>query len=99
MTSLAKNRIESIDLLKGLVMVIMALDHTRDFFHDAAFVYEPTDVSQTSLGIFFTRFITDFCAPAFSLLAGTSAYFVGLRKSSNELSVFLFKRGSLANLY
>jgi uncharacterized membrane protein len=92
MTSPTQNRIESIDLLKGLVMVIMALDHTRDYFHFCAPIYDPTDPAQTSLAIFFTRWITHFCAPAFSFLAGISAFLVGRRKNKGELSVFLFKR-------
>lgn len=81
MTSLTKNRIESIDLLKGLVMGIMALDHTRDYFHAAAYHFDPTDPAVTSLPIYFTRWITHFCAPAFSFLAGLSAYMVGKRKT------------------
>lgn len=92
-TTLTKYRIESIDLLKGLVMVIMALDHTRDYFHYSAMQYDPTDVHHTTLPIFFTRFITHFCAPTFSFLAGMSAFMVGRRKSKRELSGFLFKRG------
>ncbi|MEO6669496.1 MAG: heparan-alpha-glucosaminide N-acetyltransferase domain-containing protein [Ferruginibacter sp.] len=86
-------RIESIDLLKGLVMVVMALDHTRDYFHFSAFYFDPADPLQTTLPIFFTRWITHFCAPTFSFLAGLSAYMVGRRKSKQQLSGFLFKRG------
>jgi uncharacterized membrane protein len=86
-------RIQSIDLLKGLVMVIMALDHVRDYFHYSAFMFDPTNPTQTSWPIFFTRFITHFCAPAFSFLAGVSAFMIGKRKPINELSGFLFKRG------
>jgi len=74
-------------------MVLMALDHTRDFFHYSAFMFSPTDLTQTTLPIFFTRFITHFCAPAFSFLAGLSAFMVGKRKSPSELSGFLLKRG------
>ena len=92
-TTLTKYRIESIDLLKGLVMVIMALDHTRDYFHFSAFYFDPTDPAQSTLPIFFTRFVTHFCAPAFSFLAGMSAFIVGKRKSKSELSTFLLKRG------
>jgi uncharacterized membrane protein len=93
MTTIAKQRIQSIDLLKGIVMVIMALDHVRDYFHYSAYIYDPTDPTQTSLPIFFTRFITHFCAPTFCFLAGTSAFMVGKRKSKSELSGFLLKRG------
>jgi len=93
MTTQTKPRIESIDLLKGLVMVIMALDHTRDYFHSAAFLFDPSDPTQSTLPIFFTRWITDFCAPAFSFLAGLSAFMIGKRKSPSELSGFLLKRG------
>ena len=93
MTAITKTRIESIDLLKGLVMVIMALDHVRDYFHYSAFMFDPTDPTQTTLPIFFTRFLTHFCAPAFSFLAGLSAFMIGKRKSPSELSSFLLKRG------
>ena len=93
MTDIRKTRIKSIDLLKGLVMIIMALDHVRDYFHYSAFFFDPTDPLKTTLPIYFTRFITNFCAPAFSFLAGLSAFMVGKRKSKNELSAFLLKRG------
>jgi len=83
----------SLDLLKGLVMIIMAIDHTRDYFHADAFLFDPTDPEKTNAAIFFTRWITHFCAPAFSLLAGISAYLVGMRKSKAELSKFLLSRG------
>ena len=92
-TPLNRKRIESIDLLKGLVMVIMALDHTRDYFHYSAFFFDATDPTQTTWPIFFTRFITHFCAPAFSFLAGISAFMIGKRKPIDELSSFLIKRG------
>lgn len=93
MNKTSSQRIISLDILKGLVMIIMTLDHVRDYFHYDAFFYDPTDLSQTSPALFLTRFITHFCAPVFVLLAGTSAYLVGRRMSKNELSVWLLKRG------
>jgi len=93
MTFFSKNRIESIDLLKGLVMVIMALDHTRDYFFQSSSLSDLTDPATTTVSIYVTRWISHFCAPAFSFLAGISACLVGKRKTKNELSVFLIKRG------
>ena len=93
MATLVKNRIESIDLLKGLVMVIMALDHVREYFHASNSLFDPADPERSYLFLFFTRWITHFCAPTFSFLAGLSAYMAGKKKTKNELSVFLLSRG------
>jgi uncharacterized membrane protein len=70
-----RHRLNSIDLLRGLVMVVMALDHTRDFF--SASGQNPRDIAVPAL--FLTRWITDYCAPTFMLLAGVSAYLYGTR--------------------
>lgn len=89
----AGKRIVSIDILRGAVMIIMALDHVRDYFHTGAFQSDPLDLSVTTPGLFFTRWITHFCAPVFVFLSGMSAYLSGQRKTKAELSLFLIKRG------
>jgi uncharacterized membrane protein len=71
----------------------MALDHVRDFFHDKALIEDPTNLATTTPILFFTRWITHFCAPVFVFLAGTSAFFQKARKSTKELSWFLISRG------
>jgi uncharacterized membrane protein len=86
-------RIESIDLLRGIVMIIMALDHVRDYFHYDAFMYNPTDLLKTNVPLFFTRWITHYCAPVFVFLAGISAYLYGVKKTRKDLSFFLLTRG------
>jgi len=91
--SVVARRIESIDLLRGIVMIIMALDHVRHFFHQPAYFYEPTDLDHTTLSLFFTRWVTHFCAPIFVFLAGVSAYLYGVHKTKREVSQYLFSRG------
>ena len=99
LTVTGRYRIDSIDVLRGLVMVIMALDHVRDFFHRVIveggdeLATGPTDLDSTTPALFFTRWITHFCAPIFVFLAGSSSYLLGLKKTKKELSSFLMKRG------
>jgi uncharacterized membrane protein len=88
-----KHRIQSIDILRGAVMIIMAIDHSRDYFHLHAFDDDPTNLATTTPFLFFTRFITHFCAPVFLLLSGTSAFLAGQKRSRQEHSMFLIKRG------
>ena len=88
-----KPRIASIDIMRGIVMVIMALDHTRDYFHIDTGLFDPTDLTKTNPILFFTRWITHFCAPTFVFLSGVSASITRQRKSKKELSIFLLTRG------
>ncbi|HKH93267.1 MAG TPA: heparan-alpha-glucosaminide N-acetyltransferase domain-containing protein, partial [Gemmatimonadaceae bacterium] len=90
----ARTRVDSIDLLRGLVMVIMMLDHTRDYFSAAHFQFDPTDLTKTSVALFLTRWITHYCAPVFFFLAGTGAYLKRARGATPaEMSAFLVSRG------
>jgi uncharacterized membrane protein len=85
-------RLVSVDVLRGLAMVIMALDHTRDFM--ASVQFAPEDLARTYGVLFFTRFITHFCAPVFCFLAGTGAFLATSRgKSIQQVSRFFFTRG------
>lgn len=90
----ARQRIDSIDLLRGIVMVIMMLDHTRDFVHSQGLFGDPTNLQTTTVSLFLTRWITHFCAPVFVFLAGTGAYLQWSKgKSKGALSRFLLTRG------
>jgi len=87
-------RVQAVDILRGLVMVIMALDHTRDYVDAAAMAFPPEDLMQTTPAIFFTRWITHVCAPVFMFSAGTSAYLRLQRGATRAaLSRFLWTRG------
>lgn len=89
-----RTRIESIDLLRGLVMIVMVLDHTRDYVHRLGAFGDPTDLATTTFMLFMTRWITHFCAPAFVFLAGVSACLQRAKgTSARDLSQFLWTRG------
>src|SRR5690349_18297950 len=85
-------RLTSIDMLRGLVIVIMAIDHTRDFFSQSMTI-DPMNDPNAGLALALTRWITHFCAPVFVFLAGTSAGLMVARKSGPDLWRFLFTRG------
>ncbi|HEX7137573.1 MAG TPA: heparan-alpha-glucosaminide N-acetyltransferase domain-containing protein, partial [Vicinamibacterales bacterium] len=85
-----RTRLESVDVLRGVVMILMALDHVRDFFGGTV---SPVNIAQTTAPLFFTRWITHFCAPVFFTLTGTGAYLAGRRRSVGDLSQFLIVRG------
>src|SRR5262245_34727489 len=91
------SRLDSIDMVRGIVMVLMALDHVRDYMSSAALGperFDPMDPSQTTPAYFFTRWVTHFCAPTFVFLAGTGAVLAGSRGSTKgQLSWFLLSRG------
>jgi uncharacterized membrane protein len=90
----ARARLNSVDTVRGLVMVFMALDHVREFFHVYAKTLDPLDPARTWTALFFTRWITHFCAPTFVFLAGAGAFLSARRgKTKKELSWFLLTRG------
>ena len=94
-SALSRPRLDAIDIVRGIVMVLMALDHVKHYFGRADFQFDAVDLAQpTTPAIFLTRWITHFCAPTFVFLAGTSAFLYGTRgKSKAELSWFLVRRG------
>ena len=85
-------RLSSIDMLRGLVIVVMAIDHVRDFFMVAAAI-DPMANPDIGAALFFTRWITHYCAPVFVFLAGTSAGLMTARRTPSALGAFLFTRG------
>jgi uncharacterized membrane protein len=102
--ALRRARLDSVDALRGAVMIIMALDHVRDFVHRGAMSQSPTDLATTTPLLFLTRWITHFCAPVFMFTAGIGAYFYLVRRnpdqagwqpsrSRGQLSTFLLTRG------
>jgi uncharacterized membrane protein len=86
-----RRRVDHVDLLRGLVMVIMVLDHVRAYFSGAHF--DPTDLTRTTPALFATRWITHYCAPVFVFLAGASVWIAGTRRTRGELARFLLSRG------
>lgn len=90
----ARPRLDSVDVVRGLVMIVMALDHTRDYFSNVhANFFSAAEIVKLPASIFFTRWVTHFCAPVFVFLAGTGAWLGGRRRSRRELSWFLLTRG------
>src|SRR5450432_2443014 len=95
MTKSKTNRIQSIDLLRGVAMIIMALDHCRDFLHYGVSIGQnPLDFSTTTPFLFMTRWITHFCAPVFVFLSGTSIFLYSNKgKTKKQVAFFLLTRG------
>src|SRR5262245_56404284 len=92
--STTRTRLPAVDALRGAVMIVMALDHVRDFIHAGAMTFNPVDLSKTTPAIFLTRWITHICAPSFMLLAGIGACLLLQRDGSKaRVSRFLWTRG------
>jgi len=88
------NRVRSVDALRGFVMIVMALDHVRDFTSNATVLFQPDDVARTTVALFFTRWITHICAPVFMFTAGMGAFFLLQRgRTKSQVSRFLLTRG------
>jgi uncharacterized membrane protein len=91
LTAPRRARLDSVDVVRGVIMIVMALDHTRDYF--AIPGQDPTNLGSATPALFLTRWVTHFCAPVFFLLTGTGAYLSLRKKSTSELSRYLFTRG------
>jgi uncharacterized membrane protein len=90
----ASGRVQSVDALRGFVMIIMALDHVREFHHRAAMSFQPEDLARTTTLLFMTRWITHICAPVFMFTAGLGAfYWMSRGRTKGQLTDFLWKRG------
>src|SRR5215510_13591245 len=90
----ASPRVQAVDALRGLIMIIMALDHVRDFFHSGAMSFSPENLNRTTAALFFTRWITHLCAPVFAFTAGVGAFYYYSRGHDlKQLSRFLWTRG------
>src|SRR5262250_286127 len=90
----SSTRIQSVDALRGAIIIIMALDHVRDFTNISAMSFLPTDLTRTTPALFFTRWITHFCAPVFAFTAGIGAFFWYCHgRTLPQLSRFMLTRG------
>ena len=86
-------RLESVDVVRGVIMIIMALDHTREFFHVGAMSFQPDDLTRTTAALFLTRWVTHVCAPVFFFTTGVGAFFWRGRGHRESQVGFLVKRG------